>query len=241
MDEKLLQELVQKLPEEDRPKVSEPAKKRQFAGFKMTISINADGFVAKIPVRYAKLESTVIKEKLRIVHRAADGREVHSRKICKNCGKAQGEAWAYVDDQGNVHPDDQVHHFQILDDGSEIEVAPLERTTELEVVKTPPSIILDDLLIESEYEVWSEDPAALWALAEWLHKNDRVAVGKHTFGRTFYENYAILYPIIRDGQFVMVMALAKMRKEFKHWMPVGGRRAESKPKAKPVSVLPELF
>ncbi|MEM3793300.1 MAG: hypothetical protein QXS76_00175 [Candidatus Bathyarchaeia archaeon] len=239
-----LQKLVEKLPPEEREKVKpiKPSGKRAFHGFKLRLRVELPELAIDVPVRYAKLDSkSIIAEKLRIIHRAPNGEEVSLRQICENCGHG-GTKWAYVDGDGNAYPEDQIRHYQILDDGEEIEVEPFQRTMEMKAIKTVPATALDEFLIEAEYEIWAEEAnvGALWKLAEFLSKNDAILVAKHTFGRTFYENYAFIYPIIREGQFIFIMALTKMRKEFKRWMPVNGEVREAVRRAKPISILPEI-
>ena len=68
--------------------------------------------------------------------------------------------------------------------------------------------------------MWAENIPALWKLAEWLDKTDKVAVAKYTFGNSFKDYFALIYPIIRDGEFVLVMALTRMNLEYKHLMPI---------------------
>jgi hypothetical protein len=121
------------------------------------------------------------------------------------------------------------------------EVTPFPRTKILESLKLMDTVVLDEFLIESSYEVWAADPndsPALLKLANYLRKNDKVVVSKHSFGRGFNQNYALLYPVFKDGSFVLVMALTKMRKEYKHLMEITSKDVE-KPKALAI-LLPEI-
>jgi hypothetical protein len=150
--------------------------------------------------------------------------------------------WTWQDAEGHEIPESCVHHYELLADGTENEVAPFERTKEIEVVKTVPMTEVESFLIESQYEVWSSDniPGA-WALSQELIKKDIAAVGKLSFGRGFTEYWAIFYPVRKAGQFLIVMILTKMRKEYKHWMNPNGESVAPKAKAKKAtSVLQEI-
>jgi hypothetical protein len=139
---------------------------------------------------------------------------------------------------GPKYPESQVHHYQQLPDGKEQEVQPYPRTTVLEIQRFLDSVALDEFLIESQYQVWSEDSASLWKFAEYLSHNDKIAVAVHSFGKGFSQSYAMLHPIFREGQFVIVMSLTKSKKLFDRLMPV----TVMSPTARltPISVLPDL-
>jgi hypothetical protein len=84
-------------------------------------------------------------------------------------------------------------------------------------------VSLSEFLVESEYELWAKEERhipALLKFAEELRKLDKIALAKHSFGRGFNENYALIYPVYREGTFCLVMAMTKMRKEYKHLMPM---------------------
>lgn len=127
-----------------------------------------------------------------------------------------------------------------MPDGSETVVQPFERTKALEVLKLLDSVALDQFLIESEYEVWSdeEDIPGLLKFAEYLSSHDKVAVSRLSFGRGFTEYYALLRPNFQEGKFELVMHLTKMRKEYQHLLPIVN--AQVRVPVKTVSLLPEI-
>jgi hypothetical protein len=240
----VLEKLVEKLPAEDKAKVKASSRSRGFSGFKAKIRAAFPDLAVEVDVKYAKLTAEEIRRKVRIKHRVEGGVEVYPRRVgfCE-CGKPVfNQRYVYMDGQGNVYDEAMVKHYQVLDDGREVEVRPFERTRELDVVKLIPASSLHEFLIESEYEVWSENPAGLWRLAEYLIKNDKIAVSTHSFGRGFNVNYALLYPIEIDGKFIMIMALTKMRKVYTRLMPIGigGEQKPIEEKPTPTILLPEI-
>jgi len=238
----LVAELVKKAEEKTSVagEAGVKARKRASYGFKIKVIADFPDLALEVDCRYEKMTSKSITEKVEVIA-MVDGKRVNYRYMvfCNNCNKTvltkTNKAW--VDDALNIYDKKQVKFYQKVN-GEIIEVEPLERTKELKIEKLIPAPSLEDFLIEKEYEVWSENARGLWKLADYLIKNDKIAVARHSFGNTFVENYALLYPIVRDGKFVLVMALTKMKKEFKHFTPIPN--GEEIAKRKPISVLPEI-
>ena len=116
-------------------------------------------------------------------------------------------------------PAADVEYFQVLD-GKEEPVEKFSRTKTLKILKVIPATKLDSYLIEDTYEIWSNSIPALWRFAEWLDKHDKIAVSKFSFGNGFKESYALIYPHIEDGKFLLVMSLTRMNLTYKHLMPI---------------------
>ncbi len=114
----------------------------------------------------------------------------------------------------------------------------------METLKLLDTVAIDEFLVESQYEVWAKndkDAPGLYRLAEYLRKNDKVIVSKHSFGRGFDENYALIYPIYCENRFVLVMALTKMRKDYKHLMNITSLEPKTETRKLEVAVLlPEI-
>jgi hypothetical protein len=158
--------------------------------------------------------------------------------------KSNSYKWAWQDSEGKEYPDNVVHHYEVTDNG-EVEVSELERTKELVITKTIPLNQVENFLIESQYEIWTDQNIpGLYALAEELAKKDLAAVSRLSFGKGFTEYHAIIYPIKEDGKFLLTMILTKMRKHYKHWMPISnGTQVTAQAKLelkRPTSVLEEL-
>ena len=214
------QKLVSKLKEKVEEK--KKGKSRAFRGFKAKLRAEAEGLAIEAEVRYARIDSRVVDDALQVEARSKSLGVKVERKLL-------GEYhYGYVTEDGREVPKEDVYYVQILGD-KEIPVQKFKRTKEINILKYIDRARLDGFLIESLYEMWSENIPALWKLAEWLNKTDKVAVAKYTFGNSFKDYYALIYPIIRDGEFVLVMALTRMNLEYKHLMPITNGTVEAIP------------
>ncbi|MEM3506690.1 MAG: hypothetical protein QXT31_03445 [Candidatus Bathyarchaeia archaeon] len=216
-------------------------RKRTFYGFKAKLIVDFPELSIECEVRYEKIDAKEITEKLQIVNENVNGTPVENKYVglCPKCHEITPTKKVWLGSDGKIYNESEVKHFQIIN-GEKIEVMPFDRTKELKIIKLLPLNELDSFVIESSYEVWSDNPSLLWKFAEYLLKNDKMALTKHTFGKTFLENYALLYPYTKDGKFVIIMALTKMRKQYKHLMPINGETKEIVKKLKPISILPEI-
>jgi len=210
--------------------------RRGFRGFKAKLLFEADDLNVEVEVRYAKISSAEIDESLQIVAKSRSlGKIVQYKSLVES-----RKAW--VTEDGEEVPSSDVQYFQKVGDDL-IEVPPFDRTTVFEPERFIPSTRLDEYLIEKEYEVWGDNSSTLLRVAEWLRDNDKIAVFRISFGG-FKEYYALLYPVFQDENFVLVMALTRMNKVFKHLMSVAEARAKvpvEKPKRRIQSVLKVRF
>jgi len=208
LSQKVVQQLKEKLKKEEK----KPAKRR-FRGFKAVLRSEAEDLAIQTEIRYAKMDSRDVDIALKVIARSkSTGKLVRYGYI--------GEYHkGYITEDGEEVPPSDVQYYQVIGD-EEIPVEKFKRTKILDVIKYIPLSKLDRYLIENQYEVWSEDVPALWKLAQWLRKNDKVAVARYSFGNSFKEYYALIYPHIEDGKFVLIMALTRMNLEFKHLMPI---------------------
>jgi len=214
------QKLVAKLKEKVEEK--KKGKSRVFRGFKAKLRAEAEGLAIETEVRYARIDSRVVDDALQVEARSKSLGVKVERKLLGDYH------YGYVTDSGEEVPKEDVYYVQILGD-QEIPVQKFKRTKEINILKYIERSKLDNFLIENLYEMWTENIPALWKLAEWLNKTDKVAVAKYTFGNSFKDYFALIYPVIRDGQFVLVMALTRMNLEYKHLMPITNGTVESTP------------
>ena len=209
---------------EEKKEGKEKSKARTFSGFKAKLQHSSESLNIDVDVRFSKVKATAL-DKVKLVHRVGEV-TVYNKPIPQY-------HWGWVDEQNKEYPKIQVKHYQVMPDGNEVEVSEFKRTKELKVVKLIPLSDLETFLTESEYEVWAENIAGLYRFAEHLAKTDQMAVTKMSFGG-FKESYGLIYPIRKDGKFVLVMALTYQKKEFLHLMPItNGSEVtpETKPKA----------
>jgi hypothetical protein len=219
----VLQELKEKIKKKEK-------KTRTFAGFIAELKYSDENLTINIPIRYAKMDSKEIDKALKIIAKSKTTGKVVQYKTLGETRKA------WVDDEGREYPKEDVEYYQELDNGELIPVREFERTKTIEVIKLIPLSKLDDYLIESEYEVWTDkNIIGLLRFAKYLSEKDAMAVSKITFGG-FKEYYALIYPIFRQEGFVLVMALTRMNKIYKHIMSMNiqEKKEEAKPTIKSV-------
>lgn len=206
--------------------VEEKGKTRTFRGFKAKLIFEADGVNVETDVRYAKMDSREIDEALKIVAKCRTSGKVVEYKSVGEYRKA------WLTAEGEEIPRSDVEFYQEIGDEL-VSVEPFERTKTIIIEKLIALSKLDEFLIEKEYEVWGDNISALHKVAEWLSKNDKLAIAKFSFGRGFKEYYALIYPVIRDSEFVLVMALTRMNKIYRRLMPVKFGKVIAKETAKP--------
>lgn len=207
--EEIVEQLKQSLEESEKPST-----KRAFRGFKVVLEANVEGLSLQQEVRYEKIDSKEVDLALKIVYKSKPtGKSVRYGYI----GQYHK---GYIAEDGTEVPESDVETFQVLPDGSEKPVEKFSRTKTLKILKTISTSKLDTFLVEDSYEIWADNIPALWKFAEWLDKNDKVAVSKFSFGNGFKESYALLYPHIEDGKFLLVMALTRINLNYKHLMPI---------------------
>jgi hypothetical protein len=214
----VLQELKEKIKKKEK-------KTRTFAGFIAELKFSDENLTLNIPIRYAKMDLKEIDKALKIIAKSkTTGKEVQYKYI----GETR-RAW--IDIEGREYPKEDIEYYQELDNGELITVSEFQRTKIIEIIKLVPLNKLDEYLIESEYELWTDkNIVGLLRFAKYLSEKDSMAVSKITFGG-FKEYYALIYPIFRQEGFVLVMALTRMNKIYKHIMSI--KVEEKKEIAKP--------
>lgn len=178
-------------------------------GYKYDLNVDLKDFKIKIPVKIAKIKP---KPMVVVERRGPNGGRIEAHYTEKRYYEVIG------DEKHEIDPN-SIYYVQIMPDGKEEIVEPLDRTTEIKPIKLIPITDIDNFLIESYYQLWSEDNLTLYELAKKLKEMDKALVGLFTFGG--YRAYTfILYPLIRGDEFVMIMALTTSKKEIKAWMPI---------------------
>ena len=178
-------------------------------GYKYSLDVDLPDLKIKIPVKISRIKP---KPMVIIERRGPNGGRIEAHYSQKTYYEILG------DEKHEIAPD-QIYYVQIMPDGKEEIVEPLDRTETIKPIKLIPLTDIDNFLIESYYQLWSEDNVALAELAKRLKKEDKALVGLFTFGG--YKAYTfILYPLIRGDEFTFIMALTTSKKEIKAWMPM---------------------
>jgi len=127
----------------------------------------------------------------------------------------------YVDEEGREVSKKDIQYFEVKEDGSEVEVRPFDRTSEIRIVKEVPATSMNGMLVESTYELFHTEESivsALYEEAERYLKEDLVGIALFSWGRGFKQFYAVVYPILKDGKFVWVLKLTQTQVIFSHLM-----------------------
>ena len=240
--------------------------KRSFRGFKATLVVSDDKATYEVPVRYARLTSRIVDEKMRIRAVRRSTREPVEQKFVQKVvavvdGDVLGPAKelrleladgreaivsarserVWLTPSGEEVPPEDVAWVQEVD-GQEVEVERFDRTKEIVVERLIPREEVEEFLPEGEYEVWAEEPRHIRTLkrvAEFMRERGVAGLCTHFSFGGFKAYAAVIYPVFtEDGRFGLVMRLTRMRRQLQHLMPVDVRVEKPKPrKPKPRSVL----
>jgi len=153
--------------------------------------------------------------------------------------------YRYLNEEGREVDDEEIQYFAVREDGSEQEVSPFERTTELSIPEENwiPSTSVDEFLVESLYELFhSDDKVArqLFEEAERRLKEDKVGITTFSWGRGFIQYYAMVEPIMREGKFVWLLKLTQTKAEYQHMMDIPAKVKVPIRKAPTLQVLPPV-
>jgi hypothetical protein len=237
-------------------KRSQSGSRSEFSGFKLQIVCRLEALNVSIPVRYAKTGSEELSDVRKIITRVeSENRNetnvrrsisavcpkcqkvLSSRYFCDDCGVSiSTKSLHYRGNDGDVFEKRAVKRYiELNGELKEIKgTSGLEKTEVLQVEKFLPVGELESYLIESEYEIWTDDaPDDLCAFANWMMRHDVVGLSRFSWGRDV-EYRAILFPIIRKSAFVLMMQLTRNRKIFNHMMELGPQEIKEQSIVKPV-------
>ena len=207
-----------------------------MASYKATLKANLNGLNITVPVKYERLTSKDVKDKIKIICKADDGEEI--KKLFRYVDKgditqdvtdkvevfAQRKKVNFGESNGKIYTDDEVKDFQLVEDAKtgkikEVEVAPPSETTkEFEVIGTRPMDSWDNYLAESEYELYSDDQKSLKDLADYMIAHDEIVMFEFQRARTHKPMIAFVKPVFEPNGFVLVMRLTMTKYSFKRLM-----------------------
>lgn len=220
---------------EEAKQESKKGGKRGFKGFKAKLIAKLKNININVDIRYERLTAKEIEEFVKeSIEARVNGKPVKRRAVCSKCGEVTNIKYFYVDDDGNRYDEKQVEYYQNLD-GKWIPIEKLSRTKEIECREIP-LVKLEDYLIESEYELFADNPHshnALLDLANYLRENNLALASRYSSGG-FREYIAFIYPKFLDGGFILIMALTRTKKQYRHIMPTTPIEIKKSEKAKPV-------
>jgi len=239
----------------------EKTKKREFKGFNATLVVEGEEFSLEVPVKYAKIDSKIIKKMMNIrAVRKDNGKAVQRKYVAKVIAdfgdgnvevarsfefeladgrvvRVEGKSErVWIDEDGEEGPAENVTHVQ-----NGVEVEEFSRTKEIVIGEWIPAQQLAEFLPDHFYEIWGEKPrdiAKLLKIAKWMTERGVAGLCRHFSFGGFKAYATVIYPVFSDGEFVLVMMLTRMRKRYNHMMPTEVREEEEeRRKAKPKQVL----
>ena len=192
-----------------KAKLKEEKKKSRFRGWKANLVVQTEEFSVNVPIRYQKITSQTIDEAMNIIKKSRSLDVAVERKLL-------GEYhYGFVTDDGQEVEKEDLVYYQVID-GKGREVQQFERTKDFEVTNFIPKEKLWNYLLENFYEIWSEKNG-LWLLAEYLHKQKKLAVCSHiVLRKSFKEYYGLLFPVVLEDKYTLVMVLTRMNLQYEH-------------------------
>jgi len=132
------------------------------------------------------------------------------------------------DEKGAEVKSEDILYFAEQPDGSEQQVRPYTRANVLEIPEENwvPSTVIDDFLIDSVYEIFSDDKAVIQQLyeeAERRLKKDQIGIVTWSWGG-FKSLYAFVVPVVREGQFVWLVKFTENQPELQHLQDIPAKQ-----------------
>jgi len=132
------------------------------------------------------------------------------------------------DEHGAEVKSEDILYFAEQPDGSEQQVRPYTRSNVLEIPEENwvPSTVIDDFLIDSVYEIFSDDKAVIQQLyeeAERRLKKDQIGIVTWSWGG-FKSLYAFVVPVVREGQFVWLVKFTENQPELQHLQDIPAKQ-----------------
>ena len=187
-----------------------------MADRKANLKIELEGFAISVPIRYAKMNSNVIREQLVIVTKALDGLDVSKKKrVYDKQGvdiTEQTESkMQWLDSEGKIRDEADVKTYQFIDGKSEETDKYPEATTMLQGFEKIPAEKFNQYLQESDnrFELYADAGATpeetklnenfLVLLAEYMI-NQNVCLKMNEFYRVRDRyNYALIMRAHKEG------------------------------------------
>lgn len=207
---------------------------RLARGFKSTLIYNASGVPLKASIRLKRLSVEDYYETPRIVMKDRDGKLVTMQLVDAVTGAEIGAGSVGAkyhrllkNVEGRIVPSSEVRYFQILSDGSEMEISQFESNVgagkELRVEAEISESEAERYLYESVYEINGEkdsDDEVLFSIAQSLVKNKRALIVVVVFRRSFKKSWGLIFADITGDSFNITMRVSRTKLEALHPMKV---------------------
>jgi hypothetical protein len=179
-----------------------------FGGFKFGLSYKSEKMSIDTEVRIKKIKSSEFQQ-FTIIKKDSEGNEI--------LPQPRGEFGSRKD----------IRYFVKTPTG-EVEISPFERTKTIQVAGFMPMQDKEQFKAEGHYNMTGQ-PATLYRIAQELGESKQMAVSKFTFGNGFKMYVALIYPVFRDNQFGLIMALSDGKMEYE-FMPTNAQETPAERK-----------
>lgn len=179
-------------------------------GFKAILTDGEKGLATSI--KYHKIEEYDLKAI--DIKAKSEGKLCHYTSLDAQSLTPIKFAKRWVNELGAIVPTEAVKFFLQNADGSETEVQKYTRTKEISVKGYINKSDMPLFVPESYYELWQEEGKKvigsvfkLWKYMKGLAEEGKVAVAEFSFGNGFKNHQALIYPVVEDTKFSVVMML----------------------------------
>jgi hypothetical protein len=206
--------------------------KKKANGFKATLTCDLPDLRVLCPVKHETLNSKDIKANNKVIFRDTEGREVKKKYV----GEKKELKW--LTESGEEATGGIVKAYQ-KQDGQEVEVAPLEKSESIKIIKTAPKEIKDDFLVEKTIEIWSEEQGELFKFADYLFQKGLVAMASFNTSTGYDTQHLLLIEgrVIDDTKFGVIGYLTRKQLVFGHLMDLSQSAISTKAKPKSLDLI----
>lgn len=133
----------------------------------------------------------------------------------------------YLNEKGVIVPSEAVKYYLVSENGTETEVQKYTKTKEFSVKGYLNKNDLPLFVPESFYELWFDDDkkaigslVKLWSWAKKLGEEGKMGVIDFSHGNGFKAYTGLIYPVIEDGKWNLVMCLTGSHFIYKNQMAI---------------------
>lgn len=145
------------------------------------------------------------------------GKQVSSSEVTE---ALEHYKYKLFNENGEEVEKDDLFHFEVQEDGSESGVKPFDRSNVIDISEENwvPSTCIDEFLILSVYEIFSDKKAVIRELfkeAETRLKKDQIGIATWSWGG-FKQIYAFVCPYMKEGEFGWLVKFSDTQPELVH-------------------------
>lgn len=183
---------------------------KKTKGYKERLVFTGAGLSIDAEIRYERINaSKILKQRFEVIRKDKKGNVIKGGFVDSDTREVRPRSLVYKDEKGKEVSKEETQEYMI-DKVKGTEQA-VEKTRFLKYVKSVPKEVMDNWLVENEFEIWSEgNQHGLLQIAKHLDKAGEVAVYRFSNG-TIYN--AFIYPVwVNGSKFIILMSVARIKK-----------------------------